>query len=398
MPGLRTSEAFTYILRKGPTVLPILFATVVGRASRACLFWRLEVGEKLGILDMLASSTTFASAILAQITLRSVSTIGCVLAVVWALSPLGGQASLRIMTVGPKAVTNYAKFDFLSAENSYADWRSGSGADSFEVTAAGLYLASLTGPQRVKDSPRDLWDNVKIPMLEDIPGWAEDSGHVDVWHRVPAQNISYASLVGIPVSGLVSDVDSGEFNIETSYWRLDCPIVQRGSMCDLVNSDTFQTNDPSPSFNLSGSWGFAPISCPSTGWVGKAAMSSSLFTNSSIDGSDGRGCAANQTDALPRRFIYTGWPQYFASSGSASDQFSALCTLTTSWVEVEVRCQGRECAVPRMRRSQLSRPSPGWTSLDGNGCVDFGYFSNRFLNVADASSSTQGAGLPCVSR
>jgi hypothetical protein len=90
MPGLRTSEAFTYILRKGPTVLPILFATVVGRASRACLFWRLEVGEKLGILDMLASSTTFASAILAQITLRSVSTIGCVLAVVWALSPLGG--------------------------------------------------------------------------------------------------------------------------------------------------------------------------------------------------------------------------------------------------------------------------------------------------------------------
>jgi hypothetical protein len=59
MSGLRTSEAFTYISRKGPTILPILFATVVGRASRACIFWRLEVGEKLGILDMLASSNYY---------------------------------------------------------------------------------------------------------------------------------------------------------------------------------------------------------------------------------------------------------------------------------------------------------------------------------------------------
>jgi hypothetical protein len=79
---------------------------------------------------------------------RSVSTVGCVLAAVWALSPLGGQASLRIMTVGPKAITNSANFDFLSAENSYADWHSGSGADSLQVTAAALYLASLTGPQK----------------------------------------------------------------------------------------------------------------------------------------------------------------------------------------------------------------------------------------------------------
>jgi hypothetical protein len=153
---------------------------------------------------MLASSTTFASAILAQMTLRSVSTLGCVLAAVWALSPLGGQASLRIMTVGYREITNSAKFDFLSAENSYLDWYTTSNSNA--ATATGLYLASLTGPQRVKDSPRDLWDNVKIPMLEDIPGWTEDSR---ARHRVPAHNVSYASLVGIPVSGLISDTDDG---------------------------------------------------------------------------------------------------------------------------------------------------------------------------------------------
>jgi hypothetical protein len=344
---------------------------------------------------MLASSTTFASAVLAQITLRSVSTIGCVLAAVWALSPLGGQASLRIMTVGPKAVTNYAKFDFLSAENSYEDWRSSSGGNAWEVTAAGLYLASLTGPQRVKDSPTDLWDNVKIPMLEDLPGWTEDLQSADAWHQVPAQNVSYASLVGIPVSGIVSDDNAAEFNLETSYWRLNCPIVQRGEVCDLLNADPLKTNDPPSPVNLSRPFDLPPVnhsSCFRTDWAGsELALSSDLYTNRSVDGPDERGCAADQTYIPPRHIIYSGWPTYFASSGSDSEQFSALCRLTTSWVEVEVRCQGRECSIPRMRRSRLSHPSPGWTTLDDFGCTNFQYFSDRFLHVADASSSTQGA-------
>jgi ABC-type multidrug transport system fused ATPase/permease subunit len=150
--------------------LPILFATVIGRASRACLVWRLELGEKLGVLDMLASSTTFASAMLAQITLRGFSAIGFLLAAVWALSPVGGQASLRIMTVGQMTVTNTASFDYLSPVSSYNDWISSSGGHAVEVTAKGLYLAALTSPTRAKDSPTDLWGNAKIPMLEDIPG------------------------------------------------------------------------------------------------------------------------------------------------------------------------------------------------------------------------------------
>jgi hypothetical protein len=353
------------------------------------------MGEKLGVLDMLASSTTFANAILAQITLRSVSTVGCVLAAVWALSPLGGQASLRIMTVGQRAITNPAEFDYLSAENSYADWRSSSGAGSYAVTATGLYLASLTGPQRVKDSPADLWDNVKIPMLEDPPSWTEDSNPVDAWHQVPAHNVSYAALVGIPVSGLVSDDNAAEFSLETSYWSLDCPIVQRGDVCGVLNADSPGTNEPSPSFEPYGKKMFASVnhtSCYRTDWGGyEKAFSSSLFTNSSAAGADERGCAANQTDTFPRHIIYSGFPKYAASEGVDDEMFSALCTLSTSWVEVEVRCQGRECTVPRMRRSQLSHTSPGRTPLDDFLCTNFEYFSIWFLGVVDASSGSEGS-------
>lgn len=207
---------------------------MVGRASKACLAWRLEVGEKLGNLDVLASSTTFASAMLAQVSIRNVSAIGCLLAAVWTLSPIGGQASLRIMTIGKMAVINTASFDYLSTYNSYSDWHSASGGGSFEATATGLYLASLIAPQRMKDSPTDLWDNVKIPMLEDIPGWTESASDTDAWYKVPQHNVSYSSLVGIPVSGIASDARMATSNLETSYWRLECPIVERGSTCDLL--------------------------------------------------------------------------------------------------------------------------------------------------------------------
>jgi hypothetical protein len=119
-----------------------------------------------------------------------------------------------------------------------------------------------------------------------------------------------------------------------------------------------------------------------------------FFTNSSAAGTDERGCAANQTDTFPRHFIYSGFPKYFAAEGLADDEmFSALCTLSTSWVEAEVRCQGRECTVRRMRRSQLSHSSPGRTSLDDFLCTNFEYFSIWFLRIGDASSSAQG-GLP----
>jgi hypothetical protein len=298
------------------------------------------------------------------------------------------------MTVGHRAVTNSANFDFLSAENSYADWYTTSNSNA--ATTTGLYLASLTGPQRVKDSPRDLWDNVKIPMLEDLPGWTEDSRPVDAWHQVPAHNVSYASLVGIPVSGLVSDADDGEFNLETSYWRLDCPVVQRGDVCDLLSADSFRTNDAPSSLNLTAAHNFFPINrtCHRTDWLGfQLAKSCQLYTNSSVgglDSSDER-CAADHTDILPRHFIYSGWPQYYTEKGPESAQFSALCTLKTSWVEAEVRCQGRECAIPRMRRSQLSHPLPGWTFLDRNGCIDFGYFDYWFIPVADPPTSASGS-------
>ena len=98
---------------RGPNVFPILFAAVVGRALKGILCWRLERGERLGILDLLVGSTTLVNTITTQITLRIFSLIGPLLFVVWALSPVGGQASLRVMTKGNNTLSTRASFDYM---------------------------------------------------------------------------------------------------------------------------------------------------------------------------------------------------------------------------------------------------------------------------------------------
>jgi len=346
---------------------------------------------------VLASSTTFASAMLAQVSLRSMSAIGCSLAAVWALSPVGGQASLRIMSIGKMLVTTSASFDYLSTNNSYGEWLSSSGASSFKNTAIGLYLASLTAPQRMKDSPTDLWDNVKIPMLEDIPGWTGSADATDTWYEVPQENVSYSSLIGIPVSGIDSIAETATFSLETSYWRLECPIVQRGSACDMLEEGSFPTNHLSLNYTTVSPASLNILNCSGfvrEDWYGMWKLSSSLYTNNSNigvkrSGHTGVGCESPSTTPV-RHLLYSGWPTYFAADAD-DEQFTAYCTITTSWVEAEVNCQGRECAVQRLRHSQLPHPPPSWTYLDGSQCINYDYFIGWFLGVVDASSSAQGS-------
>lgn len=296
------------------------------------------------------------------------------------------------MTVGQMLVIDAANFEYLSTTSTYYDWLSSSGGSSVEITAKGLYLAALTAPPRIKDSTMDLWDNVKIPMLEDLPGWIEDGRTSDDWYEVPVQNVSYASLVGIPVSGLAFDAGTAKLNnLETSYWKLDCPIVQRGGVCDLLGADTFAKDSSTPAYNFSIPSSLTPA-CNRTDWSGNtASMSAKIYGNSSGPRGTGRECAANQTQVSPRQIIYSGYPTYFTGEESDNDQSSAFCTITTSWIEVEVHCPDLGCTVLRARRSQLEHPPPGWTTLDDTYCVNYNYFVSCFLRVDDASSSAQGA-------
>jgi hypothetical protein len=81
-------------------VFPILFAAVLGRAAHAILVWRLERGELVGTLDVLAGNTSLTSTVISQLKVRRITFLGAILVLIWALSPIGGQGTIRQMTLG----------------------------------------------------------------------------------------------------------------------------------------------------------------------------------------------------------------------------------------------------------------------------------------------------------
>ena len=84
------------------------------------MLWRLERGERLGLLDLLAGSTTVVNTILTQMSLRVLSAAGLILILAWAISPLGGQASLRVITIAQQNTTSTAPVKYMSTNHSFS--------------------------------------------------------------------------------------------------------------------------------------------------------------------------------------------------------------------------------------------------------------------------------------
>ncbi|KAH0021602.1 hypothetical protein KCU78_g6065, partial [Aureobasidium melanogenum] len=96
----------------GSTFYPILFAAVVGRALKSIAFWKLEKGGRIGALDQVLGSMTIVQTVFTQLQMRSLSFLSLLLISIWSLSPLGGQASLRIIdtTIKPTNTTRLLQY------------------------------------------------------------------------------------------------------------------------------------------------------------------------------------------------------------------------------------------------------------------------------------------------
>lgn len=67
---------------QGPTVFPILFALTLRRVTHTILRWRLEYGERIGVLDTLAASTSLTNTLVSQLQLRTINLCGVILVLV----------------------------------------------------------------------------------------------------------------------------------------------------------------------------------------------------------------------------------------------------------------------------------------------------------------------------
>lgn len=301
---------------------------MVGRAAQAILQWRLERGARVGYLDTLAGSTSFTSAVTTQFKLRVASFLGLGLLLVWTLSPIGGQASLRQMAFGNASTSEPAMFTYMIPGKNLSGYAQSSRQSDLSV-ANTLFLASIIAPTATKHSTLDTWGNVRIPMIEPYEqtraleehGWFNVSGD--------AQG-AYSSLVGIPILGTSKSASNDHsLKVETSYFHLVCP---------TVNGSNYHENITSL---------LSPLAQLPEG-VGDGAL---MF---STDNSSQR-ALADPSELKPRKFTYWTW----GNTGIST------CTVSTTYVEADILCAASTpCAVSRMRRSQQVHPPPGFTVLD----------------------------------
>lgn len=174
-------------------------------------------------LEYIVSSRTVFSALTTPVSLRSINPLAPLLFALWALSPLGGQAVLKVVEVVPTSQTSLWEFQYLDVVSPMlaCSPTPSAGMDAIPPIV-GAFNSALASPGSTKNASMDAFGNLKIPMLEscfsngvqsDRDGWVDAS---------PSSNCSYSSLTGIPAHGAVKA--NHIFKVETSYAYADCSV------------------------------------------------------------------------------------------------------------------------------------------------------------------------------
>ncbi|KAI9714948.1 MAG: hypothetical protein M1812_006261 [Candelaria pacifica] len=328
----------------GPTVFPIVFAAIIAQFLGRIASLRVEQGERVGVLEQLLGSRTFFNTFVTHFQLRAFNVLGIIIVALWALSPIGGQASLRVVTVGSSVVEHPASFQYLSIDS---NWTLIGDAAQESLATNSLFISSLASPLRTASI--DIWGNLKIPMLEALNDSQASAN--DGWLSVPA-NATYAALIGLPISALASKVNS-TFNLETSYWSLDCPTLELHD-----KAQNFTSTIPEP------------MNITQPGWHGSKAPGTSPQFELAID----------QEPASP-----TGPRRILFESKGENGISHAECSITTSYVELRAYCEMQSCGVSSIRKSKLSHPEQARTVFDSGPL--FLYYTYAFVNSIPAGHS-----------
>ena len=313
------------------------------------LVWRLERGERVGVLDTLAASTSLTSTIASLFRLRVLNAIGIVLIAIWALSPVGGQASFRQFSIGSSTDTTSALYEYPATTGNLHQYDN---SDRAAIWAAVniLYRAAVIGPAETKRSPLDLWGNVKIPRVEYYEDNHEAESDNDGWYQTHINDNSdpaiFASLIGIPLSGVNgSGFIDYKLNLQTMYLNLSC-----------TKNYIYNQGVPDNAFSL----GSPQDSTAHLWWDRSFSVSNMTTARSNIS------------------LVNGSMPAYtfgYVNIGIDSS-FVVACTLRTTYVEAEVSCaDASSCLVSRMRRSRLDHPHANITQLD----IATGLYWNWYL-------------------
>ncbi|KAK6213269.1 hypothetical protein QIS74_09271 [Colletotrichum tabaci] len=210
-----------------PTLFPIAFSAIATSLLKATAAWRLEKGITILSLEYLLKCRNVFSAVTAPLSLQAVNLITPLLIVLWALSPLGGQAALRVMDTVPSTAAESWPFEYLEFMSPFR--HSGAGSSAGYVVMPSIqaaFAAALSSPMDAKTKSQDLFGNIKIPMVEHYQQSSQASD-LDGWYEVntgPNTSPIWSSLIGLPATSLdgFSPGSNYSFKMETSYMSANC--------------------------------------------------------------------------------------------------------------------------------------------------------------------------------
>ncbi|KAH7019077.1 hypothetical protein EDB80DRAFT_869754 [Ilyonectria destructans] len=344
----------------GPTVFPIVFAATAANLLKAIAAWKLERGISVLSLQFLLRSRTVFSAFTAPLIMGTASYITPLILVLWVLSPLGGQATLRVVGEAPSSSQESWSYRYLDVRSPmlHNGALSSAGAEVLP-SIVGAFTAALGSPDKIKSASQDAFGNIKIPMVETYEASNQTQAN-DSWYDLTGEtNITYSSISGLPI--YISDGlglrGNHSFKMDTSYMYYNCTVSHA-------------------TMNLTDWWEY--MYNRSTYNNGKTIVLLAKYHAFNLV----------KFNVTPAEVIFTT-----LSDGIITN---ATCSLTTSFVEAGIECHHSNCGVKRLRRIVRPMYITALTVLDGlgpTGGLDFYIpklpFFQTFINATDTGWTSE---------
>ncbi|KAK0706014.1 hypothetical protein B0T26DRAFT_836843, partial [Lasiosphaeria miniovina] len=342
--------------RLGPSIYPIIFTAVASRFYRSVALWTAARprGISIGALEQLLGSQSFAGTVVRLLEVRTHIILGLLIFSTWALSPVGGQSSSRLIETASNVTTDTATI-YHSSTDGLTALISASDKAVNQAAVNTLYSASLLASGLQKQSRSDMWSRPKIPHLLPAYRFPRNSTTEYTWQHVDAaamQADSYASLLGIKVQGmrdLAAQNNYYNFTAEASYADFDCALVGHDMPINASILTFLNVSDYEPTLRANM---FVPKQP-------NATERSSFFMAADV----WRWNRAGRLDSALHVV-------YGSKSTNANDVYSLFnCTVHNVAVELNIGCSAADgCGVTRLRLSQNATWSPptlmAWTQAN----------------------------------
>ena len=348
------------------TLYPIIFAIITARAMKKLAAWKLEKGSSLESLEQFMGSLSTGGTLSTIYTLRSYNLLAAGLVAIWALSPIGGQASLFLVHTQREPVFSDINVQYLDT-NGNTTFSSGDYNTVLEPLNA-LFSSLVMAPTWSMNDSYDLWQNLKIPDLLRA-GATNSSGWIPI-SKEPDGTGSYASLLGVPIfqnvtlgnitvpteitpnlTGFTIGGLTGTttFLMETSYISVACLNVTSGPPIEVIDG-TFN----STSATFSNSSALLIDNGPNLSFALDGFDTTQRFIGGPLNSSNSPiNFTQDQRTLLVQSRITGGSFPYAAYA-------RAYCPLSKTYLTASVSCIDVDCGVIAIQRSQQPPAPPAW--------------------------------------